>query len=298
LDVGSLTSGLLTGLREGVEAALIISIILSYLARTGNRHAFGRIWLGTGAAIVVSLVAGVALFVTVGELPSPYEQLFEAGAMLVACAVVTWMLFWMRRTSANIRGELHAALGRALTDGSANGLALLAFVAVIREGLETALFLVGQAASAKNEAIWVLVGAFIGLAIAAAIGAGMYRGAARINLRTFFRWTGIALIFIAAGLLASAIHELVEIGWINIGTTVVFDLSQILPHEAMDGAPAGIGLVIGQLLRALVGYNSKPEVIMLGAWVLYVGVVLPLYLRPLAPRPAPAPAAPPFEPAA
>jgi high-affinity iron transporter len=296
LDVGSLTSGLLTGLREGVEAALIISIILSYLARTGNRHAFGRIFAGAGAAVVVSLVAGVALFVTVGELPAPYEQLFEAGAMLLACAVVTWMLFWMRRTSANIRDQLHSALGRALSDGSANGLALLAFVAVIREGLETALFLVGQAASAQSGAIWVLVGAFAGLAIAAAIGAAMYRGAARINLRVFFRWTGIALIFIAAGLLASAIHELVEIGWLNVGTTVVFDLSQVLPHEAIEGAPGGIPLFVGQLLRALFGYHSQPEAIMLGAWVVYVGLVLPLYLRPIAPR-LPQPARP-LEPAA
>jgi high-affinity iron transporter len=296
LDLGSVTSGLLTGLREGVEAALIISIILSYLARTGNRQAFGRVFAGAGSAVGVSLVAGVALFVTVGELPAPYEQLFEATAMLVACAVVTWMLFWMRRTSAGIRDELHGALGRALSDGPANGLAVLAFVAVIREGLETALFLVGQAASAQSGAAWILVGAFIGLALAAAIGAAMYRGAARINLRAFFRWTGIALIFIAAGLLAAAIHELVEIGWINVGSVVVFDLSQVLPHEPMDGAPSGLGLVIGQLLRALVGYNARPELVMLAAWAAYVGTVLPLYLRPIAPR-LPAPTRP-LEPAA
>jgi high-affinity iron transporter len=296
LDVGSLTSGLLTGLREGVEAALIISIILSYLARTGNRRAFGRIWLGASAAVLVSLAAGVALFVTVGVLPSPYEQLFEAGAMLLAAGVVTWMLFWMRRTSAGIRDQLQVALGRALGDGSATGLALLAFVAVIREGLETALFLVGQAASAQagaaTGAAGVLVGALAGLLIAAAIGAAMYRGAARINLRSFFRWTGIALIFIAAGLLASALHELVEIGWIQVGTISVFDLSAVLPHEAMDGAPTGLPLVVGQLLRALVGYNSRPELVMVVAWVAYVGLVLRLYLRPVAPRRVSVPAAP------
>ncbi len=292
MDVGSLTSGLLTGLREGVEAALIISIILSYLARTGNRKAFGRIWLGTAVAVLVSLGAGVGLFVTVGVLPSPYEQLFEAAAMLLAASVVTWMLFWMRRTSAGIRDQLQVALGRALADGSATGLALLAFVSVIREGLETALFLVGQAASAQTGAAGVLVGALIGLLIASAIGAAMYRGAARINLRSFFRWTGIALIFIAAGLLASAIHELVEIGWIGVGTTPVFNLSAVLPHEAMDGAPTGLPLIVGQLLRALVGYNSRPELVMLAAWAAYVGVVLTLYLRPIAPRRVSAPAAP------
>lgn len=292
MDIGSFTSGLLTGLREGVEAALIISIILSYLARTGNRAAFGRIYAGTAAAIAVSLVAGVALFVTVGELPAPYEQLFEAGAMLLAASVVTWMLFWMRRTSASVRDELQAALGRALADGSATGLAVLAFVAVIREGLETALFLVGQAASAQTGAGWVLAGAFAGLGLAAALGVAMYRGAARINLRTFFRWTGIALIFIAAGLVASAVHELIEIGWITVGTTVVADLSQVLPHEPMPGAPEGLPLIVGQFLRALLGYHSQPELLMVLAWVAYVGVVLPLYLRPVTPRRLPSPAVP------
>lgn len=292
MDIGSLTSGLLTGLREGVEAALIISIILSYLARTGNRHAFGRIWLGTAAAVLVSLAAGAGLFLTVGELPSPYEQLFEAAAMLLAAGVVTWMLFWMRRTSAGIRDQLQAALGRALGDSTATGLAVLAFVSVFREGLETALFLVGQAASAQAGAAGVLVGAVAGLLIASAIGAAMYRGAARINLRSFFRWTGIALIFIAAGLIASAIHELVEIGWIGVGTNAVFDLSAVLPHKAIDGAPTGLPLLVGQLLRALLGYNSQPEFVTLVAWVAYVGIVLTMYLRPIAPRSVPVPTAP------
>lgn len=284
MDIGSVSAGLVTGLREGVEAALVVSIILSYLARTGNRHAFGRVWVGVVIAAAVSLAAGVALFVTEGDLPAPYEQLFEAGTMLVATAVVTWMLFWMRRTSAGIRDELQAALGRALADGSANGLALLAFVAIIREGLETALFLVGQATSAQAGAPWVLAGAFAGLGVAAALGAAMYRGAARINLRTFFRWTGIALIFIAAGLLASAVHELVEVGWIRVGTAPVFDLTAVLPHEAVPGGPGGLPLVVGQLLRALVGYNARPEVVMVAAWAGYAVAVLALYLRPVAKR--------------
>ena len=295
MDVGSFTSGLLTGLREGVEAALIIGMILSYLDRTGNRHAFGRIWAGVAVAIAVSVVAGTALFVTVGELPSPYEQLFEAGAMLLAVSVVTWMLFWMRRQSASVRDDLHARLGRALAEGSVAGLALLAFVSVIREGLETSLFLVGQAASARTGATWIVVGALVGLGFATLIGAGLYRGARRINLRTFFRWTGIALIFIAGGLLANAIHELVEVGWINVGTAVVFDWSSVLPHEPMAGAPDGLGLVVGQLLRALIGYNSRPEVIMLVTGIAYVGTVLALYLRPVAARPRPAKAGPGLE---
>ena len=292
MDVGSFTSGLLTGLREGVEAALIVSIILSYLGRTGNRAQFGRIWAGTAAAIVLSLLAGLVLFITVGELPEPYEQLFEALAMLLACAVVTWMLFWMRRQSASVRSDLHAALERVLSDGSVLGLAVLAFSAVIREGLETSLFLVGQATSVRSGAPSVLLGAVAGLGIAALLGVGFYRGARLIDLRVFFRWTGIALIFIAAGLVSRAIHELVEIGWVPVGTSIAFDISRTLPHEAIAGAPDGAALIIGQLLRALLGYTSQPEVITLLAWAAYVVAVLALFLRPVRRLPAATSAAP------
>jgi len=286
LDIGSFTSGLLTGLREGVEAALIVSIILSYLARTGNRRHFGRIWVGTIAAVAASFGAGLALFVSIGELPSPYEQLFEGLAMLLAAAVVTWMLFWMRRQSASVRSELHAALDRALSEGTVTGLALLAFTAVIREGLETSLFLVGQATSTQTGAPSVLVGALVGLAIAALLGVGFYRGARLIDLRVFFRWTGIALIFIAAGLLSRAVHELIEIGWITIGTSTAFDISSILPHQSIAGAPDGAVLLVGQFLRALFGYTSRPELLTLATWAGYVIIVLALFLRPMAPRAA------------
>ena len=286
MDYGSFTSGLLTGLREGVEAALIVSIILSYLARTGNRRHFGMIWAGTGAAMLTRLAAGAVLFATVGELQSPYEQIFEGLTMLLAALVVTWMLFWMRRQAASVKGELQAAVDRALTEGTVLGLAVLAFTAVIREGLETSLFLVGQAASAQAGATSVLVGAVAGLGIATLLGVGFYRGSRLIDLRSFFRWTGIALIFIAAGLLSKAVHEFVEIGWISFGTGTAFDLSGILPHEAIDGAPGGLALLAGQFLRALFGYSSRPELLTFGAWVGYVVVVLGLFLRPAPPRAA------------
>jgi high-affinity iron transporter len=292
MDFGSFTSGLLTGLREGVEAALIVSIILSYLARTGNRRRFGVIWTGTGAAVATSLVAGVALFVTVGELAQPYEQIFEGLTMLVAAAVVTWMLFWMRRQSASVKGELQAAVDRALTEGTVVGLAVLAFTAVIREGLETSLFLVGQAASAQSGAGGVLAGAVVGLGVAALLGVGFYRGSRRIDLRSFFRWTGIALIFIAAGLVSKAVHEFVEIGWIPVGGGTAFDISAVLPHQAITGAPDGLPLLAGQFLRALFGYTSQPELATLVVWAAYVAIVLTLFLRPMPPRaPAPVPAA-------
>ena len=279
MDFGFLTTGLLTGLREGVEAALIVSIILAYLAKTGNQRHFGKIWLGAGLAVALSIVVGVVLFVTIGGFEEQAELIFEGFAMLTAAAVVTWMLFWMRRTSANIKGTLQAGVDRALVEGGIFGLAILAFTAVIREGIETALFLMGQATAAGTQASSTLIGAIIGLAIAVAIGYGLYRGARVINLRTFFQWTGVALIFIAAGLLSHGIHEFIEAGWITLGTSTAFDISGILPHDPEAGA---LG-VIGSILRALVGYTSTPEWITFLAWLAYVVVVLYLYTRPLRP---------------
>jgi high-affinity iron transporter len=282
LDIGFLMTGLLTGLREGVEAALIVSIILAYLAKTGNQRHFGRIWLGAGAAIVLSVVIGVVLFSTIGGFEEPAEQIFEGLAMIIAAAVVTWMLFWMRRASANLKGELHAGVDRALVEGGVFGLSILAFTAVIREGIETALFLMGQATAAGTEASSTLIGAILGLLIAVGIGYALYRGARVINLRTFFSWTGIALVFIAAGLLSHGIHEFIEAGWITIGTGTAFDISGVLPHEP-DAGPLG---VVGSILRALFGYTSTPEWITLIAWLAYVLIVLYLYTRPVRATPA------------
>jgi high-affinity iron transporter len=275
LDLGALTGGLLTGLREGVEAALIVAIVLAYLARTGNLREAPKVWFGTGAAILLSLIAGVVIFQTVGALEEPYEQLFEAATLLIAATVVTWMLFWMRRQSAALRGDLHAKLERVLTEGTVFGLAILAFSAVIREGLETSLFLVGQATAAQAGAASVLVGALIGLAGAVVIGWIFYTGSRRIDLRSFFRWTGIGLVFLAAGLVSRAAHELVEIGAIPFGSQTAFDLSGILPHESG----------IGQFLRAILGYSSTPEVTTLVVYVAYLVIILGLYLRPVAPPP-------------
>jgi len=279
VDFGALTTGLLTGLREGVEAALIVCIILAYLARTGNGRFAGPIWVGVAAAVVASLTIGIALFVTVGGLPEPYEQVFEGVTLVVAAGVVTWMLFWMRRQAGTVRGELQAAVARVLDRGGVVGLALLAFTAVIREGLETSIFLVGQVQAAANAGgradgggpLAVLLGALVGLVAATALGYGFYRGSRRIDLPRFFRWTGIALVFIAAGLLAGAIHEFIEIGAIGIGTATAYDLSGVLSDTSGVGA----------FLRALAGYRSSPELLTLAVHLAYLVVVLGLYLRPL-----------------
>ncbi len=283
MEFGAFISGLVTGLREGVEAALIVSIILAYLVRTGNGRYTGRIWVGVGSALVLSAVLGVAIFVTIGEFRAPYEQIFEGATMLLAAVVVTWMLFWMRRQAASVSGELRAAVDRALTEGGLVGLTALAFLAVIREGLETALFLVAQASAARTEsaagASSVLVGALVGLGLAVVIGIGFYQGSRRIDLARFFRWTGVALIFIAAGLVSHAVSEFVEAGLITVGTQTLFDVSAVLPADPESGN------VVGMVLRSLFGYNPQPEIVTFVAWFAYLVIALPLYLRPARPRP-------------
>jgi high-affinity iron transporter len=282
VELGSLVAGLVTGLREGVEAALIVSIILAYLAKTGNRQHFNKIWLGTAAAVALAIAVGLVLFMTVGGLPEPYEQLFEAATLVLAASVLTWMLFWMRRQARNVKGQLQAAVDRVLTDGGGWSLAVLAFTAVIREGIETSLFLTGQvtaAAGGGSGAEWaVLLGALIGLGIAVAIGWLVYVGARRINYGTFFRLTGLLLVFIAAGLLSHAVHELIEVGWIGVLTAPAFDISAVLPDNS------GIGL----FLRALFGYAAAPEMLTFIVYLAYVIPVLFLYLRPV-PMAAPQP---------
>jgi high-affinity iron transporter len=281
MDGGAFVGGLLTGLREGVEAALIVSIILAYLAQTSNGRHFGKIWTGTASAVGLSLAVGIGLYLTVGGLEQPYEQLFEASAMVLAAGVLTWMLFWMRRQARRVKGELQAAVDRALSSGSAWGLGVLAFTAVIREGVETSLFLFGQVSAASvnpTGGLSVIAGAATGLGIAVALGGLIYAGSRRINYGTFFKVTGLGLIFIAAGLLSHAVHELVEIGAITIGTQTAFDISSILTHETG----------VGEFLRALFGYTSAPEVVTLLAYLAYLVPVLWFYLRPV---PAAAPAA-------
>ena len=275
MEFGALIGALMTGLREGVEAALIVGIILAYLAQTGNREHFPKIWAGTVAAFVLSALLGVVLFIVVGEFQAPYEQLFEAATMVLAAAVLTWMLFWMRRQARSVKGELQAAVDRHLSSGGGWSLAFLAFTAIIREGIETSLFLLGQVtganASEPGSGWTVLVGAAIGIAIAAVLGWMIYVGARRINYGTFFRWTGLVLVFVAAGLVSRAVHELVEIGAIQVGSQPALNVAGVLPDESPLGA----------FLHALFGYSATPELVTLVVYLLYLVPVLYLYLRPV-----------------
>ncbi|OGN84635.1 MAG: hypothetical protein A2X23_11560 [Chloroflexi bacterium GWC2_73_18] len=259
--------GFLLGLREGIEAALVVSIVLAFLARTGNRRHFGSVWAGVGLAILFSIGVGAVLFATGTELEGQAEQLFEGSAMVLAVGVLTWMIFWMRRQAAGIRRSLETQVGEALAGGSSFGIAALAFLAVGREGLETALFFLGAAASAGTTE--TILGGTLGLLAAVAVGYGLYRGSRWFNLRTFFRVSGILLIVFAAGLLSHGVHEFTGAGLLP-ETARLWDLTAILPHS---GGP-------GQWLRTLFGYSATMTILEFAAWFAYVVAVLLVFLRP------------------
>jgi high-affinity iron transporter len=272
----------IVALREGIEAALIVSILLAYLKQLGRQDRAPLIWGGTAAAIVLSAVVGTVIFVVGAEFEGTAEQVFEGLVTLTAVSVLTWMIFWMRRQGARMRSELQEKVDVALTGGGI-ALAALAFTAVLREGIETALFLFAAAQGTAVEAGGVgaqIVGAVLGLALAVVLGVLLYRGGIRMNLRTFFRVTGALLIVVAAGLFAYSVHELQEAGWLPFLTATAFDVSATLPDDS------GLGAV----LRGLVGFNADPTVLELFAWLGYLAVVGTLYFRPQ-PLLAPAPVA-------
>ena len=272
--IAPFTGGLLTGLREGVEAALIVGIIAGYLVKIGRADRLFVIWAGVGLAVLTSTVVGIGIFVMFGALEGDAEKIFEATAMLLASAVVTWMLFWMRRQAASMSGELRQGIDKALIAAPLLGVGGLAFTAVIREGIETSLFLIGQAAAVATtgDAIWVFLGALSGLAVAVGIGAAIFKFGTRLNLQRFFSWTGVALILIAAGLLSHGVHELIELGLLPPLANEVYNLSAQLPDTE------GIGL----FLRAVAGYSAAPELLTLIVHATYLCVGLFFYLRPVA----------------
>lgn len=268
-------------LREGIEAALVVSIILAYLNTIGRQDRHATVWAGTGLAVLTSLVAGLVVFLTAGALSETAEEAFEGIASLFAVGVLTWMIFWMRRQARHIKGELQGRVDLALQTGSAVALGALAFVVVVREGLETVLFLFSAIRTTAESSVALgYLGAALGLLTAIALGFLIYRGGIRLNLRTFFKVTGALILVVAAGLLAGGIHELQEIGWIAGEEAKAFDISSALSDEAGVGA----------FLRAMFGYNADPSWIEFSAWAVYLVITGFLFFRPdrrgiLAPSP-------------
>lgn len=255
-------AALMLSLREGLEAALIIGIVLGVLKRTQHNERAPVVWLGTGAALVVSLIAGVGLYALGVALEGTAEQLFEGAAMLLAAGVLTWMIFWMQRQGGVIRQQLEQGVRRVAGEsgrGHVWALFSLAFLAVVREGIELALFL--TAASFSTTAGATVVGALIGLMAAAVVGWLLFASTARLDVGRFFQVTGLLLILFAAGLVAHGVHEFNEVGWIPAIVEHVWDLNLVLDEDS----------TLGATLKALVGYNGNPsltEVISyLGYWV-------------------------------
>jgi high-affinity iron transporter len=255
--------------REGLEASLIVGIVLAYLAKTENRNYFRVIWAGTAAAVALSILTGAALFFTVGSLEGRSEQIFEGVAMLSAVAVLTWMIFWMRKQAVNIKKELEAKLAGAIAAGSAIGLASVVFFAVLREGWETALFLF--AISESSSPLSTTVGAVLGLVLSVSLGIALYMGSRRLNLRQFFTVTGILLIVFAAGLLAHGIHEFQEAGLLPMTIEHVWDTNWIVSEDSR----------VGEFLKALFGYNGNPSLLEIVAWAGYLVLALVYFIRPL-----------------
>jgi high-affinity iron transporter len=265
--------------REGLEASLIVGIVLAYLAKTDNRQHFRTIWVGTAAAVLVSALTGAALFFTVGALEGRAEQIFEGVAMLSAVAVLTWMIFWMRKQAMGIKRDLETRLQGAIAAGSAVGLASVVFFAVVREGWETALFLF--AISESSTPLSTSVGAVIGLVVSISLGVALYMGSRRLNLRQFFTVTGVLLIVFAAGLLAHGIHEFQEAGLLPMTVEHVWDTNGIVSEDSNSGL----------FLKALFGYNGNPSLLEVVAWLSFLVVALAFFLRPMVTwRRQPAPA--------
>ena len=274
---------LLIGLREGLEAALVVTILLAYLKKTDRMHLAPRIWAGVGFAVAVSLGFGALLSFGPKGLSFKAQEAIGGTLSILAVALVTWMVFWMAKAARTLSGELKSAL-----DGAAQGhwwqLALVAALAVGREGLETALFLwaaTRTAAAEGGSTTAPLVGALIGLAIAVLIGYLLYRGAVKINLGKFFQITGYFLVLVAAGVLAYGLHDLQEAAILPGLHSNPYDLSHV--------SWLSLSSVPGTLLKGIFNFSVTPTWLEFIAWWLYVIIVgIGFHLRVRGSKPAPA----------
>jgi high-affinity iron transporter len=260
-------ANLLIGLREGLEAALVVSILVAFLVRTDRRDALPRVWLGVAIAVTVSVAVTVALGLAQQALTFTAQEALGGSLSIIAVGFVTWMIFWMRRVGRTISRELEGRLESAVAMGS-TAVVVMAALAVGREGLETALFFY-TAAQAAGETTQPLIGFLIGIAIAVALAYLIYRGALRINLGKFFTVTGVLLIFVAAGILAYGIHDLQEAAILPGLTTLAFDVSAAIPPDSWYGT----------LLKGIFNFSPQTTVLEAIVWVAYVAVVLTLFLR-------------------
>ncbi|HLE14361.1 MAG TPA: FTR1 family protein [Anaerolineales bacterium] len=251
----------LLALREGLEAALIIGIVLGALQKMQRPDLNRYVWLGAASAVLLSVLAAVILFSVGASLEGAAEEIFEGITMLLAAGVLTWMIFWMQAHARTIKSELESGVRRATLRGGSQALFLLAFLAVLREGIELSLFL--TAATFSTSARLTLAGGLLGLAFAALLGWLVFATTVRLNLRRFFQVTSALLILFAAGLVAHGVHELVEVGWVPALIDPLWDINPVLD----EGSPAG------QILSALFGYNGDPSLTEVLAYFAYFAAI-------------------------
>ncbi len=264
----------LIGLREGLEASLIVSILVAYLVRTGRRDALPLVWAGVGSAVGLSLLAGAVLTWTSASLSFRSQEILGGSLSIIAVGFVTWMIFWMKRTARSLKGELEGRMSAALGAGG-TALAVVAFLSVAREGLETALFLWAAAQSAGNGSR-PLIGAALGLAIAVALAWALYARAVKINLSRFFTVTGALLVVVAAGVLSYGVHDLQEAGVLPGLNSLAFDVSSTIPP----------GSWYGTLLKGTLNFQPATTWLQALTWFSYVVPVYALFFRrPAAVRP-------------
>jgi high-affinity iron transporter len=258
-----------TLLREGFEATLLIAIVLAYLVKIGRREDFRQVWYGVGAAVAVSLIVAAALFLTAGGLEGTAEYVFEGTAMWVAVGFLTYMVLWMRRESRTVAQGIRRGVDSAVETGSRLALMSLVFVMVVREGIETGLFIFGI--SRTSTPLQVALGSALGIAAAVALGYAVYVGGKRINLGAFFKVTGVVLILVAAGLLAPGVAEFQEAGL----------LPELLPLWDVSGTPiVGEEGLVSELLTAFFGWDPEANLLEFVAWGAYLLAVGYAFLRP------------------
>ena len=257
----------LIGLREGLETAIVVTILVAFLVKGDRRDALKWVWLGVAAAIAMTV--GVFLVIQFGEntISGLAAEAIAGVASLVAVAIVTTMVLWMKKAAASISGELRSGMSRALETGGL-AVAALAFLAVGREGVETALFMVGYA---EAKSAWPLVGLIVGVLIAVAIAYGMYVGAVRINLAEFFKYTGVFLIVVAAGILSYGIGALQTVDWLPGLSNRAFDVSAWFNWSSW----------YGEIIQGVFNVTPTPTVLQLAGYLAYVVIVLALFLRPI-----------------
>lgn len=264
----------LLSLREGLEAALIIGIVLGAVNKIRRNDLAPAVWLGTLSAVGVSILTAIVLTSFGMSLEDPGEAIFEGITMLIAAGILTWMIFWMGKQARFLKSELEAGVNKAAASAGKRAVFWLAFIAVVREGVElaifvTAAFFAGSKDGLTSDIIQTLVGTILGVGTAALLSWTLFATTVRLDLRRFFQVTGLLLILFAAGLVAHGVHEFNEVGWIPSVIEHVWNLDAIISESSLAG----------QLLQTLFGYNSSPALTEMITYVLYLAVVTVLWRR-------------------